>query len=106
MRITVSHNKPKEDIKRAVDRSFDDLFKGPPGFLPVQMVNQQRTWQGDTLNFSFDAKAGIISNTIKGFVAVSDKDVTIDADLGLLERLFPAKQASHVIETRVKGLLK
>jgi putative polyhydroxyalkanoic acid system protein len=105
MRITVSHNKPKEEIKRAVDLSFDDLFKGPPGFLPVQMVNRQRTWRGDTLDFSFDAKVGIISNTIKGFVAVTDKDVTIDADLGFLERLFPTKQAREVIETRVKGLL-
>jgi hypothetical protein len=107
MRITISHNKPKEEIKRAVDRSFDDLFKGPPGFLPIQMANQQRTWSGNTLNFSFDAKAGIISTPIKGFVDVTDKDITIDADLGLLEKLFPAKQARNILETRVvKGLLK
>jgi hypothetical protein len=106
MRITISHNKPKEEIKTAVDRSFDDLFKGPPGFLPIQMANQQRAWSGNTLNFSFDAKAGIISTPIKGFVDVTDKDITIDADLGLLEKLFPAKQARNVIETRVKGLLK
>jgi hypothetical protein len=106
MRITVSHNKPKEEIRQAVDRSFDDLFKGPPGFLPIQMVNQQRSWQGDFLKFSFDAKAGIMSTPIKGFVQITDKDVTIDADLGLLERLFPAKQAKEILEGRVKGLLK
>ncbi len=106
MRITVSHNKPKEEIKKAVDRSFDDLFKGPPGFLPVQMVNQQRAWNGNKLNFSFDAKAGIISTPIKGYVDVTDKELTIDADLGLLEKLFPVKQAREVLETRVKGLLK
>ena len=75
MRITVSHNKPKEEIKTAVDRSFDDLFKGPPGFLPVQMVNQQRAWNGNKLNFSFDAKAGIISTPIKGYVDVTDKEI-------------------------------
>ena len=28
MRVTVSHNGRKEEIKRSVDRSFDDLFKG------------------------------------------------------------------------------
>lgn len=106
MRITVSHNKPKEEVRQAVDRSFDDLFKGPPGFLPIQMVNQHRTWNGDTLTFSFDAKAGIMSTPIKGFVEVTHKDVTIDADLGLLERLFAAKQTKHIFESRVKGLLK
>lgn len=105
MRVTVSHNRPKEEIKKSVDRSFDDLFKRTPGVLPIQMANQRRRWHEDTLNFSFEAKAGIISTPIKGFVAVTDKEVTVDADLGLLERLFPAKQAREILETRVKGLL-
>ncbi len=105
MRVTVSHSQPKEEVKRAVDRSFDDLFKGL-GFLPLQIVNQQRAWQGNTLNFSFDAKAGIISTPIKGFVDVRDKEVTIDADLGIFERLLPAKRAREVLETRIKGLLE
>ena len=34
-----------------------------------------------------------------------DKDVTVDADLGWLERLIPAKQAQAAIESGVKGLL-
>jgi hypothetical protein len=105
MRVTVSHSQPKEEVKRAVDRSFDDVFKGLPGVLPLQIVNQQRAWQADTLAFSFDAKAGIISTPIKGSVYVTDKDLTIDADLGILEKLLPAKRARKVIETRVRGLL-
>ncbi len=40
------------------------------------------------MNFSFDAKVGIVSTPIKGFVDVTDKDVTVDADLGWLEKLF------------------
>jgi hypothetical protein len=48
---------------------------------------------------------GIVSTPIKGFVDVTDKDVTVDADLGWLERLFPAKQARAALEGRVKGLL-
>jgi hypothetical protein len=105
MRVTISHNQPKEHVKKAVNQSFEDVFKGLPGVLPLQFVNQQRAWQGDTLNFSFDAKAGIISTPIKGFVFVTDKELTIDADLGVLERLLPAKKAREAIETRVKGLL-
>ena len=104
MRITVSHNKPKQEVMRAVDQSFDDLFRGP-GVLPLQIVNQKRAWNGSTLNFSFEAKAGLLSTPIKGIVEVTDKDITIDADLGLLEKLFPAKQTSAVIEGRIRGLL-
>jgi hypothetical protein len=104
MRVTVSHSSRKEEIVRSVDRSFDDLFKGF-GTVPIQIVNESRKWTGSRMDFSFDAKVGIVSTPIKGFVDVTDKDVTVDADLGWLERLFPAKQAQAALEGRVKGLL-
>ena len=105
MRITVSHNKPKQEVIQAVDRSFDDLFRGS-SIVPLQIVNEQRQWQGSTLVFSFAAKMGILSTPIKGFVEVTDRDVTIDADLGFLERLLGGKQARTSIEDKVRGLLK
>ncbi len=104
MRITVSHNKSKQDLVRAVDRSFDDLFGGL-GIAPFQIVNEQRSWQGSTLNFSFTAKMGIVNAPIKGTVEVTDKDLTVDADLGFFEKLLPMKQARAVIEKNVRGLL-
>ena len=57
------------------------------------------------MDFSFDAKVGTVSTPIKGFVDVTDKDVTVDADLGWLEKLIPAKQTQAAIEGRVMGLL-
>ncbi len=105
MRVTVSHNRSKEEIMRSVDRSFDDFFQGP-GFIPIQIVNERRSWQGNTMTFSFDAKAGFLSAPIKGFVEVTDRDVTVDADLGLFEKLFPATHARQAIEGKVRGLLK
>ena len=105
MRVTISHNKPKEEVVRAVDRSFDDLFKGT-GFVPLQIVNERRSWNGSKMDFSFDAKFGIISTPIKGFVDVTERELTIDADLGLLEKLLPAKQARAVLEGNIRGLLK
>jgi hypothetical protein len=104
MRITVSHNRRKEDIVQSVDRSFDDLFKGL-GSVPIQIANETRRWTGSRMDFSFNAKMGIVSSPIKGFVDVTDKDVTVEADLGWLERLFPAKQAQAALEGRIKGLL-
>ncbi len=104
MRVTISHNRPVEEIKRSVDRSFDSFFQGP-GFAPIQIVNQRRNWQGNTLTFSFDAKAGLLSTPIKGFVEVAEKNVTVDADFGFLEKLLPTRQAKAALETKIKGLL-
>jgi hypothetical protein len=103
MRITVSHNKSKDQIIQAVDRSFDDLFKGSP-LIPVQVTNEKRQWQGSTLAFSFNASMGLLSAPIKGTIAVTDHDLTIDADLGLLEKLLGGGM-TKTVEGRVKGLL-
>lgn len=104
MRVTVSHNCRKDEIMRSVDRSFDDLFKGFSA-VPLQISNEQRRWTGSRMDFSFNAKLGIVSSPIKGFIDITDKDVTVDADLGWLERLFPAKQAQAALAGRIKGLL-
>lgn len=103
VRVTVSHNKPKEEIIRAVDRSFNSLFQSTG--LPVQLTEQQKTWQGSTLIFSLVAKMSFISTPIKGTVEVTDRDITIDADLGLLERFVPADRARELITNRIRGLL-
>lgn len=103
MRITVAHSKPKEQIMKVVDRSFDDLFKGNP-MIPVQVTNEKREWQGSTLVFSFNATMGMMSAPIKGTIEVTDRDLTIEADLGLLDRLLGSGM-TKTLETRVKGLL-
>jgi len=91
MRVTVSHNRSKEEIIRSIDRSFDDLFQGIG--LPVKVIPQQKNCQGSTLTFALTAKMGLLSTPIKGTVEVTDHDLTIDADLGILERMIPAQKA-------------
>jgi hypothetical protein len=105
MKITVSHHRPKEEVVRSVDRSFHDLFQGI-GVLPIQLVQEHRSWQGSTLTFVLTAKMGPISTPIKGTVEVTDRDLTIDVNLGILERVIPTKKAQEVITDRVRGLLK
>jgi hypothetical protein len=104
MRITVAHNRTKEEVIQSVDRSFDDLFQGP-GLSQIKIADQQRSWQGNTLNFSLTAKMGFFSTPIKGTVEVTDKDIIIDADLGMLERLIPEAKAREMLSSRIKGLL-
>ena len=105
MRVTVSHNKPKEEVMQSVDRSFDDLFRGMAG-VPLQFVNEKRSWKGSTLTFSVDAKMGFISAPIAGTVDVTDRDITIDVDLGLLERLLPQAKTREALTSGIRGLLK
>ncbi len=105
MRITISHNRPKAEVMESVDRSFDDMFEGVPG-LPVRLTVKQRSWQGSILSFSLTAKLGLLSTPISGTVEVTDHDVTVDADLGMFNRLVPEKTVRDVIGNRIKGLLK
>jgi len=104
MRITVSHTKSKAEVIRLIDRSFDDLFRGM-GIVPIQFVDERRSWQGSTLTFSISAKMGFVSTPIRGTIEAIDSDITIDADLGLLERLIPATKARDSITSRIRGLL-
>ena len=105
MKITVSHERSIEEVKEAINRSLDDVFTGASA-LPVKIAQERRSWQGDTLVFSFVAKMGFMSTPISGTVLVTDHDLTIDANLGLLERLIPAAQAQQAVSSRVKALLK
>lgn len=105
MRITVSHNRSKEEVIQSVDRSFNDLFQGI-GAIPVRLVQEHKSWQGSTLTFALTAKMGLLSTPIKGTVEVTDRDITIDADLGILERMISARKAQEVIGEHVRGLLK
>ena len=105
MRITISHNRSKEEVIQSVDRSFNELFKGV-GTLPVRLVVEQRNWQESTLNFLLIAKLGLISTPIKGTVEVTDQEITVDVDLGMLNRFVNEKTAQQVVGSRIKGLLK
>lgn len=48
---------------------------------------------------------GVLSTPIKGTIEVTEKDMTIDADLGLFERLIPATKVRESIVPRIRGLL-
>lgn len=105
MRISVSHNRTKEEVVQTVDRTFNDLFK-EAGALPVKLTVEHRSWQGSTMTFALSAKMGILSTPIKGTVEVTDSDVIVDADLGMLGKFVNEKSAQQLLGSRIKGLLK
>jgi hypothetical protein len=105
MRITVAHNKTVEQIRSNIDRGFDDIFKGLP-VGPVQIADEQRTWVGNTMNFSFNARAAFLTVPVKGWIAVEPQQVTIEVDLpAFLGKLIPEEKVKTAVESGVKGLL-
>ena len=105
MRICVSHNRAKEEVVQTVDRTFNDLFK-EAGALPVKLTVEHRSWQGSTMTFALSAKMGIMSTPIKGTVEVTDRDIIVDADLGILGKFVNEKTAQQLLGSRIKGILK
>jgi len=104
VRITIPHNRTKQQVMQSVDRSFEQLFQAPE-LHGVKLKDVTKTWQGDILTFGLTAKMGLFSTPIKGTIEVTDTDITIDADLGMLERFIPAATTREMITTRVRGLL-
>lgn len=104
MRITIAHTKGQQQMTQIVDQAFDDVFRGlVPG--PLTITGQQKAWQGSVMKFSLIARMGFIKNPISGTVEVTERDVTIDADLGLLGNLIPARDVRSNLETRLRKLL-
>src|ERR1700741_5333809 len=104
VRVTISDNKTKEEVMKAVHSSFDQIFQGSSP-LPVKLGGQQRSWQGATMTVAINPPLGFMSAPIKGTIEVTDRDITIDADLGILENMIPAKKAEDLLATKVRGLL-
>src|SRR5947199_4083957 len=105
MRVTVTHNQTKQEVIRRIDQGLDDIFKGATGGM-VQITEEQRSWVGDQLNFSFNARAAFMTIPVKRLVIVEDHLVTIDIDLpSFVSNLFPEQKMATGIESRVRGLL-
>ena len=86
-----------------VNKSMDELSQESSGLF--QLTNFQRSWQDSTMTFSTVAKAGFLKAPIHGTVLVTEVDVTINADLGLFEKVLTPQQAQSLIGGRLKGLL-
>jgi len=103
MRVSVTHNKAVAQAIESADQAVDQVFKGLP-LGPVEIVEQQKQWNGRVMTFQMTAKMGPFKYPIRGTVEVTDQQCIIDIDLMTLGRLLPNK-AQEVIAARWRGLL-
>ena len=104
MRVTIAHSRPKQDVKDAVARSIDQVFTGF-NLGVIEFINQRKQWSGDTMTFSLTAKLGFLQTPIRGSALVTDSEVILDVDLGLLGKLISGDTARTQIAGSVRGLL-
>jgi hypothetical protein len=105
MRVIIPHSGPKLNVKSSVDRSIVQVFTGF-NLGPIEFIHQRKEWSGDTMTFSLTAKLGFLQTPIGGSAVVTDSEVILDIDLGLLGKLIPEEAAKTQIVNRTKGLLK
>jgi Putative polyhydroxyalkanoic acid system protein (PHA_gran_rgn) len=104
MKITIAHNRTKAEVMQTIERSFDEMARANAG-IPVQFAVKEKNWQGSVLNFELSAKMAMLSTPIKGTVEVTDTDVIVNADLGVLNRFVSDETAAEMFGKRFKGLL-
>lgn len=104
MRVTVAHKKSTQEAMEAADRAIDQIFRGIPN-VPLQIVDQNKSWAGQLMKFALTAKVGFVKYPIRGTVEVSTRDYIVEIELGMLGKFLPAGRTRDSIETRVRGLL-
>lgn len=105
MRITISHNKTQQEVIRNIDLALDDLFRQGP-LTGLQIINEQKQWNGNLMHFAFTGKMGFFAAPIRGTVLVTDRDVTVDVELpGFLAKLIPEEKMRTQMEGKIRGLL-
>jgi hypothetical protein len=107
MRVTVSHDKGKDEAMRAVNDAADQILR-PLFSGPLKMSNVRKQWNGSTLEFSLTAGVGgAIAVPINGSIVVTERDITIDCALpAFLDRLLPESGVKASVQAAIRGLLK
>jgi len=90
---------------RRIDNGVDQLLKGVAGG-PVEIRDQQKSWNGNVMTFSLTGKMGFFTAPIRGTVTVNDADIVIDADLGMLEKFIPQEKIKNQVEAGARKMLQ
>lgn len=106
MRVTVSHNKGREEAARIVDETIANLLQCELP-RPFRMAEMRKEWIGSTLNFNTAVALGPVRMPIRGVVQVADTEIVIEIDLPpLLNKFIPEHKLRQHVEDRIRGQLK
>jgi len=104
LRVEVPHGLSKDEAIAKIDRGSDQLFDF--GSKHVEMTEQKKAWNGDTMTFSLLAKAGFIALPLTGTIAVDEAAATVMCDLPPLAKQFVGEEKiAASVEKRLAAVL-
>lgn len=101
MTAKAEHGGTIESAKARLDESVWTLLEG------VEAADPKKSWDGDTMSFSFTGKVGFISVPLAGTAAVDATDVTVTMDLPPMVKNFVGEEkVRSVIEQRLREVYR
>ncbi|RPJ79343.1 MAG: hypothetical protein EHM13_13515 [Acidobacteria bacterium] len=91
MRVEQPHALGEQEARRRLEAFLDEMMaRQPPGGVAVKSAS--RWWEGNRMNFSFQAKKGLFGATVAGSMVVTDDMVVIESDLPPIIRSFVGEE--------------
>jgi len=90
---------------RRVDQGTTQLLASASG-AGVEIRNLQKSWEHNTLTFSFTGKMGPFTAPVRGTTTVTEHVLIIDVDLGIVEKLMPEEKIRGDIEAGARKMLE
>jgi hypothetical protein len=104
MHIEEQHQLGQAEAISRIDSFLDALMeRQPPGGVTIR--NPQKSWSGNTMEFSFTAAKGLFGTSISGRMQVEDDRVVVDSELPALVRSFVGEDRIRDVISRELGRL-
>lgn len=104
MRIERNHKASQQEAIQKIDTFLDELAKRDfPGGVVVK--EPTKSWSGNTMNFSFKLKKGLVSTKLAGDIQVEDGKIIMNSQLpGLIKTFVSEEKISDVIGQQIDSL--
>lgn len=104
MRIERNHKASQQEAIQKIDSFLDELMKRDfPGGVVVK--EPTKSWSGNTMDFSFKLKKGLLGTKLAGKIQVEDGKIILDSELpGLIRTLVSEDKISDVIGQQIDTL--
>lgn len=104
MRIERNHTANQQEAIKKIDSFLDELMKRDfPGGVVVK--EPTKSWSGNTMDFSFKLKKGLLGTKLAGKIQVEDGKIILDSELpGLVRTLVSEDKISDVIGQQIDTL--
>lgn len=104
MRIERTYKASQQEAIQKIDTFLDELMQRDfPGGVVVK--EPTKSWSGNTMDFSFKLKKGLIGTKIAGDIQVENGKIIMNSDLpGLLKTFVSEEKISDVIGQQIDSL--